>query len=50
MANILQSIGFYLRRAPALAERSAQRSMSVEMLTDVWVTQQIASTWEARFA
>ena len=39
-------------RAPAIAEKPRDSFMSVEMLADVglWLTQQIASTWEAHFA
>ena len=36
-------------RALAIADTPARRFMSVEMLTDVWITQQIASAG-ARFA
>jgi len=31
-------------RAPAIAEKPRDSFMSVEMLADVWLTQQIAST------
>jgi len=39
-----------LTRDLNIAKGPARHFMSVEMLADVWVTQQILSAWEADFA